>query len=158
LSATLRDKSLSVLIETQFGKNATFAGGVSQPFVSYAIQAEARVQALNKADGAAQRLRIACMVVGILGIPAGFVWLAYTITAALGLEMFHRLWLHEPAVTVALLFGAWVGAKAGQALAALIERRMLRRAELEGSVPRAESLWKALTDGIEDITREYEVV
>jgi uncharacterized membrane protein YfcA len=98
------------------------------------------------------------MVVGIAGIPAGFMWFAYTIASALGLEMYHRLWLNEPGVTVALLFGAWVGGKAGQAVAALLERRTFRRAEADGAIPRAESLWNALTEGIEDLTREYEVV
>jgi hypothetical protein len=102
LTARLTDKALSVLIQTQFGKNAKFGGGASESFRSYAIRAEARVPALNKADGAARRLRMLCMVAGILGVPGGFVWLVYTIAKALGLEMFHRLWLHETGVTLAL--------------------------------------------------------
>ena len=158
LSARLTDKALSLEMETQFGRNATFAAGVPQSFCSYAIRVEARVLALNKADAAARRFRIACMIAGILGVPAAFVWFSYTIASALGLEIFHRLWLNEIGIALAFLFGAWVGAKAGQVLAALIEKRTFRRAEAEGALPKAESLWKALTQGIEDITREYEVV
>jgi len=158
LFARLTDKALSVVIETQFGRNATFIGGASYPFRSYSIRAEGRVLALNKADGSARRFRTACMVVGILGVPAGFVWLAYTVGTRLGLEMFHRLWLHEPGVTLALLFGAWVGGKVGQRVAALIEKRTFKRAEAEGALPRIEALWKALTEGIEDLTRKYDVV
>jgi hypothetical protein len=43
-------------------------------------------------------------------------------------------------------------------LAVLIERRTVRRAEAEGALPRAESLWEALTEEIEGIAKEYEVV
>lgn len=158
LNARLTDKTLSVFIETQCGKNAIFTGGTSNPFRSYSIRAEAKVLALNQADRAAQRLRIACMIIGIVGIPAAFFWLGYLFTKSLGLEMFHRLWLNEPGVTLALLFGAWVGGKSGQKVAAVIEQRTVSKAQTQGSLPRAESLWKALTEGIEDIARDYEVV
>ncbi len=147
-----------VVIETQFGRNATFAGGRSQSFLSYAIRAEARVPALNRADDAVRRLRIGCMIAGMLGVPAGFVWLGYTTASALGLEMFHRLWLNELGIALALLLGAWVGAKAGTAMAASIEKRTFRRADAQGALPRAESLWQALTEGIEDIVQDYAVV
>ena len=158
LSAKLSDHAISLVIETQFGQNATFAGGVSHPFLSYAIRAEARVLTLNKVDGTTQRLRLACMIAGILGVPAGFVWLVYTIARAWGLEMYHQLWLHETGVTLALLAGAWLGGKAGQALATSIERRTMRRAEADGTLPRAESLWDALMLDVGELTKEFEVV
>ena len=86
------------------------------------------------------------------------MWLGYTIARAAGLEMFHQLWLSETGIALALLIGSWVGGKAGRALAALIEKRTFNRAEAEGALPRMESLWEALTQGIEDLTREYNAV
>ena len=152
LYAKLTDRALEIVIETQYGRNATFIGGVSQSFRSYSIRAEAKVLALNQAERAAQRLRIAFMITGILAVPAAAVWLGYTITKALGLEMVHRLWLNEPGVTLALIFGAWIGGKAGQAASTVVDKRTFRRAEAQGALPRAESLWTALTAGIDEIT------
>ena len=157
-SIRLADKAFSVVIDTQFGRNTTFNGGVTQAFRSYTIRAQAQVLALNKADGSALRLRLACLVAGLLGIPAGLVWLAYTIARNLGLEMLHRLWLNEIGVALVLLLGAWVGDKAGRVVAASIEKRAFDRAEAEGTLPRLESLWDALTQGIEEISREYQVM
>jgi hypothetical protein len=98
------------------------------------------------------------MTAGLLSVPAGLVWLGYTIAKAAGLEVVHQLWLSETGIALALLFGSWVGGKAGRTLAAFIEKRTLDRAEADGALPRMESLWKALTEGIEHITREYEVM
>ena len=46
--AKLTDRALEIVIETQYGRNATFIGGVSQSFRSYSIRAEAKVLALNR--------------------------------------------------------------------------------------------------------------
>jgi hypothetical protein len=158
LSAKLADKSLVVRIETQFGKNATFTAGNSQSFRSYTIRAEAQVLALNKADGWTRWVKIACMTAGVMGIPVLLVWSAYTLARSFGVEMFHRLWLNEMGLAMAFLAGAWVGGKAGRALATFIEKRAFKRAESGGALPRMESLWEALTQEIETLTREYQVL
>jgi hypothetical protein len=158
LCIRLTDKAFSVVLDTQFGKNTTFKGGASQSFRSYTIRAQARVLALNKADRSALRLRLACLVAGLLAIPAGLVWLAYTIARNLGLEMFHRVWLNEIGVALFLLLGAWVGDRVGRVVAASIEKRAIDHAEAAGTLPRLESLWSALTLGIDELSREYEVM
>jgi hypothetical protein len=158
LSARLTGSAIKVMIQTQFGNNATFTGGAAQMFRCYSIRAEAQVPALSKADAAGQRLRVMCMLAGMVAVPAGFVWLAYRIATALGLELIHRLWLNETGVTVAALLGAWVGRKAGTAVAGWVDKRTISRAEAEGVLPRIESLWSDLTEAVDDITREYESV
>ena len=158
LCARLTDDALSVAISTQFGTNATFTNGVSHSFVSYSIRAEARVLALNQADEATRKLSILCSVAGIVGVPAGLIWFGYTVARALGLEVFHQLWLSEFGIGLAVLVGAWVGAKTGRALSTSIDKRASRRAEVNGVLLRAESLWKALLEAIDEITGEYEVV
>jgi hypothetical protein len=158
LSVKLMDNALTICIQTQFGTNATFNGGVSQSFCSYTIRAEGRVLALNKADGWTRWVKIACMTAGVVGIPVGLVWFAYTLARSLGLEMLHRLWLNEMGIALAFLLGAWVGGKVGRALAAIIEKHTFRRAEAEGVIPRMESLWDGLTERIAELTREYEMV
>lgn len=127
-------------------------------FRSYTIRAEARVLALNKADGWTRWVGIACMTAGLVGTPVVLVWLAYTIARSLGLEMIHHVWLNEVGLAIAFMLGAWVGGKAGRALAALIEKRAFKRAEAGGALPRMESLWEALTQEIERMTQEYGVV
>jgi hypothetical protein len=72
--------------------------------------------------------------------------------------MFHQLWLSEFAIGLAVIVGAWVGGKAGRVLSTSIDKQTFRQAEVNGALPRAESLWKALLEAIDQITGEYEAV
>ena len=64
LNATIKMESYVVSLHTQFGQNVAYRVGERQTFTSYSIWAESRLPALDRATGAAERLRLAAKMGG----------------------------------------------------------------------------------------------
>lgn len=153
LSAKMQTKTCTMTVQTQFGQNIAYSSGERRTFISYAISAESRVPALDRASDAAERLAIMAMIAGGLSGAA----LVFAVVNAM-LNAYHHAVIPRGMIAIAIIFGGWCGGKVGQRLGALFESYAIRRAEARGVTEEADSIWNALIQKLDNITSRYERV
>src|SRR4051812_45594671 len=107
-AATLRTKAWRIEIETKFGQNSIYAGGVRRTFISYQIRMESQMSALDRAAAAGDRMTLLAKIIGGVLSPFLFFWLMSAILDKLGFVIIpHYL------VAISVVVGVWGGAKLG---------------------------------------------
>jgi len=150
LAVTLATQASVISLQTKYGRNVAFAGKERQAFISYGIQAESRITALDQAAHDAENLRLLLKVIGgVLG-PVLLFCLFYLI-----LQLLNFVIIPHVLIVVSLLIGIWGGGKLGSLVGAALENRAEERTERKGIKQETNAMWGMLVLKLDQVIEPY---